>query len=848
MARWHCGIPFLLLLLAVAASLKWWMDILPLVLPHLTVSRNDSNQSISELELGFGQMTAPDGDASGVLESLLRAAAPFVLVLQANVQGGTATFLKSVLNPDCVVVTPILNIPIVSRYSLAPTTDSLKVKVGSFSITCTSSELLLTLRNCTFSKVFINHPLGFSHSFITGLFSMQKRFISITHDYVWVFDKVQPTFSDLQTAEGGRRNYAFKELLPKLEMKTQTMATSQNFALFDHFKSLQAVPMPDYHSSEGQPTAASKDLVIGVIGDVSWIKGLEAVLQLSRLVPDGGKCEDMFVGSSYIQLGQWRIAPMDDMHLSISHQKGQTPLIFRSDGTMHMGPRTDYNAWTRDGACSELSVTSGRDFVQIGDWRMGTMSQHFVVSHRLNASHPSVLTNGKSKRADNFALNIWVLPAESSNVAFRADSMQIGSWSLFQTPQAFAILDSFGEAVTLKADGSAAQHDAPFGHFKWQPAEQRCSFPSSQVKVVVFGNVASMCHAGGNFHKQAFGNIREFNELLLRVRPNVLLIPAIWPETYSYTLTLAMLTNLPIIVRQSHVDFRAAILARAQEYPRAHFHDFNDMNGVLALANRVKGDTFTQVNPELVLPQQWKYLLTPSLYNVVLVASKIVTSTRPLWYHPKRSRFSPQERFEQTLGTISSIRHAIPQSFVVLIDNSRLDKTYYKHLKGVVDIFVNDAENQDLRHWTDESDAKQLGEAMLLLQGLHALQKHQVMYEQLFKLTGRYLVNAKFDFQRFDNSHNIFKRATIGKSVEQQKPYYAYTCFFKIHYAHTEAFHSALSSVVSELKELISQGMATFLHDDIESRLSLMLPDVVYIPSLGVSQRVSTWDTPDRDI
>ncbi|CAJ1381194.1 unnamed protein product [Effrenium voratum] len=627
-ARWHSGILFLLLLLAVAAILKWWMDILPLASSHLTIPSMDSNEPNSELELGLGQVTALDGDVS-MLESLLQAAEPFVLVLQANLQGGTATFLKSVLNSDCVVVMPVLKAPIVSHYSLAPTTDSLKVKVGSFTANWASSELLLALSRCKFSKVFINHPLGFSHSFMTGLFAMQKRFISMTHDYVWVFDKVQPTFSDLRTAEGARRNYAFKELLPKLEMKAQTTATSQNFALFDHFKSLQAVPMPDYHLSEGQPTAASKDLVIGVIGDVSWIKGLEAVLHLSRLIPDGGKCEDMFAGSSYIQLGQWRIAPIDDLHLSISHRNGQTPLIFRSDGTMHIGPRTDFNAWTRDGMCSELIVTSGRDFVQIGDWRMGTMSQHFVVSHRLNASHPSILTAGKVQRVDNnFALDIWALPTESSNVVFWADSMQIGSWSLFQTPQTLILHDGFGEALSLKADGTAAQPDA-LGHSKRQPDQQGCPFPSlapsHQVKVVVFGNVASMCQAGGNFHKQAFGNIQEFNELLLRFRPNVLLIPAIWPETYSYTLTLAMLTNLPIIVRQSFIDFRAAISARAQEYPRAHFHDFNDMKEVLALANRVKGDTFTKVNFELVVPRQWKNLLTPSLYNVVLVASKIVT-------------------------------------------------------------------------------------------------------------------------------------------------------------------------------------------------------------------------------
>ena len=46
-------------------------------------------------------------------------------------------------------------------------------------------------------------------------------------------------------------------------------------------------------------------------------------------------------------------------------------------------------------------------------------------------------------------------------------------------------------------------------------------------------------------------------------------------------------------------------------------------------------------------------------------------------------------------------------------------------LVNSVDIFVNDVDNSDLRRATDKSPAKQLGEAMLLLQGLDALEEKQ---------------------------------------------------------------------------------------------------------------------------
>ena len=38
--------------------------------------------------------------------------------------------------------------------------------------------------------------------------------------------------------------------------------------------------------------------------------------------------------------GEFRLGQVDDTHFSISHSGGQTIMIFRSDGTLHGGPRT----------------------------------------------------------------------------------------------------------------------------------------------------------------------------------------------------------------------------------------------------------------------------------------------------------------------------------------------------------------------------------------------------------------------------------------------------------------------------------------------------------------------------
>ena len=183
-----------------------------------------------------------------------------------------------------------------------------------------------------------------------------------------------------------------------------------------------------------------------------------------------------------------------------------------------------------------------------------------------------------------------------------------------------------------------------------------------------------------------------------------------------------------------------------------------------------------------------------------------------------------------------------------MIDNSELTDAQLKTLRSSVDVFLNDVNNEELRQATDTAEAKQLGEAKLLLQGLAALEQHQVMFKQLFKLTGRYLINEDFRFGDYDNAFNIFKLADKGTAVKLGKSYYAYTSFFKIYFNHTGFFEDALNHIVSDLTQMIARRIPASLHDDIESRLSLMIPNVKFVRQLGITQRISTRETEDTNI
>lgn len=151
--------------------------------------------------------------------------AKIVLVLQANVVGGTMFFLQNILRPNCMVVTPLA--PIKTVYNASPTSVNVSVKFGGVSQKTTFPKLwsFLSKKKDMFEKVFINHPLGFPLDFLHALFEMKKRYISVTHDYAWVLDNVQPTFAELRKPSGTSRNYAFKPMLRKLELKSQHIAT-----------------------------------------------------------------------------------------------------------------------------------------------------------------------------------------------------------------------------------------------------------------------------------------------------------------------------------------------------------------------------------------------------------------------------------------------------------------------------------------------------------------------------------------------------------------------------------------------------------------------------------------------
>ena len=139
---------------------------------------------------------------------------------------------------------------------------------------------------------------------------------------------------------------------------------------------------------------------------------------------------------------------------------------------------------------------------------------------------------------------------------------------------------------------------------------------SSNVKIVVFGYTLI-----DNFIDHYYYNsISELNHLLIKHKPNILLELSLWPETYSYTLTLSMLTNLPILYYKK--DINCVVKSRLQMYINAIPFSLNNIYDYHQLDKLIKQNfktTFFTIKPILYYSPFWNNLFINQCnkYNVL---------------------------------------------------------------------------------------------------------------------------------------------------------------------------------------------------------------------------------------
>ena len=223
---------------------------------------------------------------------------------------------------------------------------------------------------------------------------------------------------------------------------------------------------------------------------------------------------------------------------------------------------------------------------------------------------------------------------------------------------------------------------------------------TTKIKFVAFGNLQIT-----NFNNSYnYENINVFNKLLKIHKPNVLLEASIWPETYSYTLTLSKITKLPILYFNK--NFPSVIVDRLRDYSESY--SFTTIKECLDLIINKKQDFFYTVEPTIYFPKFWdeyfiilkdnfkmyKPIVDVNFKNIVFISSKLVLSKNKYTYNDKRSVYTFTQLYEQTINTINTIRKYIPNSFIILFDNSILKDEYVSNINNLTDVFINITDNK----------------------------------------------------------------------------------------------------------------------------------------------------------
>ena len=176
----------------------------------------------------------------------------------------------------------------------------------------------------------------------------------------------------------------------------------------------------------------------------------------------------------------------------------------------------------------------------------------------------------------------------------------------------------------------------------------------------------------------------------------------------------------------------------------------------------------------------------------------IITST----INTQFGLISVEDRYQQTIATIDSIKQKDKNAVIILIDNSSvpLSDVQYNILNANATYFL-DIGNRTPCKLLNKDGVKGAGEAYMLLVGLDLIKKLNLLPKRVFKISGRYKISNTFDISFYDNTYGkyIFKTRTTNE--------------YNIISLHARLW-SACGSELTDMKDLIAKSFYQHIVDN----------------------------------
>ena len=212
--------------------------------------------------------------------------------------------------------------------------------------------------------------------------------------------------------------------------------------------------------------------------------------------------------------------------------------------------------------------------------------------------------------------------------------------------------------------------------------------------------------------------------------------------------------------------------------------------------------------------------------NLVLITSIIYTPKIPLSYIDTRSVFTPEERFEQTKKTIQSVKEKIPNSKILIVECSNLSKEEHYYFNSNCDYFLNLIENKNVSD-NIYSISKSLGEGTMTIAAIDYIKKNNIIFNNFFKITGRYWLSDNFDYIKFNNENIVVHY--INNDINN-----CCTSLYKLHKNNIDSFYNFLKLNVGLMIKCMGYEVlfARFLNSNIHNK-------IINLNKIGVNGYIS---------
>jgi len=223
--------------------------------------------------------------------------------------------------------------------------------------------------------------------------------------------------------------------------------------------------------------------------------------------------------------------------------------------------------------------------------------------------------------------------------------------------------------------------------------------------------------------------------------------------------------------------------------------------------------------------------------------------------------YDPKQRIAQTISTVNSVKKYLPNSTIILIDNSTTaissandsESELLDQLEELVDYWIDNSDDTDIQHFHANVQNYDVGKNSMEALGFHKALTHisedpEIMElinnsNRIFKLSGRYELTNKFDVDTFNNKN------TIGKYVfKVAQPSWidpADTGVTKLYQTRLWSFTPDLYKETIELFALILKNMFDTYNAnkyiDMEHSMAKFLPaeQLVEVPVVGLKGNIA---------